>query len=110
MSIPTVFGYKYRIETNVKDVKNGCCVLEMCHDVTSWFKYHLLLTRVDTIEVKKIRNQLSSIFGDNLVDEGSICSFENDSSIIWCVLKAIVSIEVNEFENVLRNKEIEDNT
>lgn len=110
MSVPTVFGYKYRIETNVKNVENRCCVLGRCHDVTSWVKYPILLTRVDIIEAKRIRNQLSLIFGANLVDEGSICSSENNSSLIWCVLKKIVSIEINEFQNVLCNKEIEDNT
>lgn len=110
MSLPTVFGYKYRIETNVKNIKNKCLILERCHDVTSWVKYYILLTKVEMIETERIRNQLNSIFGVNLVDNGSICSSDNNSSIIWCVLTTIVSSEINKFESVLYYKEIEDTT
>lgn len=110
MSLPTVFAYKYRIETNVKDIKNKCFVLVKCHDIESWIKYHILLTRVDIIETERIGKQLSSIFNANLVDKGVVRSSDNNSSIIWCVLKAIESIEIYKFKNVLHNKEIEDKT
>lgn len=106
MSVPTIFGYKYRIEENVKNVENRCCVHGRCHDITSWVQYHILLTSVDIIKVKRVRMQLSSIFGDNLIDEGTICSSESNSSIIWCVLSKYDSIQIDKFENLLGIKEM----